>query len=208
MGAAQNPLTLAGTRFGQLSGVNTAGLGRLGNLYATSSAQALADAVRRGNLATDLQASEVAGMLTRGLDLYKDLGSRRLDIATMPAAFIGQGASQALTGENTLALGIGGANIDLKKAKELAKIDIAKDQNYTVNDMGLFRAQTEGNLALGSQRIGGDIQKIEASTLGNLARGKQAIQGDLSKIRANVEGQKERMRYGNELAMAGQRAFA
>ena len=208
MAVANTPLTLAAQRYGNLAGIEAGGLGLLGNLYGSSSAQVLRDAAQRGQLGTQLLGNELNNLRQAAQNLAYQEGLTRLNVAALAPQFYAQAGQAALQGDNSLALGIGNTNLALKANAEQAKIDIAKQQNVDLGKAMNTRAQAEGQLALGSQRIAGNLANIEGQTYGNLALNKAKTQSDLSRIRGNIEGQKELRRYGAELAMSGQRAFA
>lgn len=208
MAIANTPLTLAAQRYGNLAGVEAGGLGLLGNLYGSSSAQVLRDAAQRGQLGTQLLGNELNNLRQAAQNLAYQEGLTRLNVAALAPQFYAQAGQAALQGDNSLALGIGNTNLALKANAEQAKIDIAKQQNVDLGKAMNTRAQAEGQLALGSQRIAGNLANIEGQTYGNLALNKARTQSDLARIRGNIEGQKELRRYGAELAMSGQRAFA
>jgi len=205
---ANTPLTLATQRYGNLLGAELGNLGILSNLAGTSSASVLKDAFTRGQLATQLRGRELDTLRDLGQQLAYQEGQTRLGIAAMSPQFYGLAGEKMLSGEESLGRAIGNTNLALKANEQQAKIDIAKQQNVDLGKAMNTRAQAEGNLALGSQRIAGNLAQLEGQTISGLTLNKARTQSDLARIRGNIEGQKELRRYGAELAMSGQRSFA
>ena len=82
--AANSPITLAGMRYATtLQGLGGA-QGLLGSALSTGSATALRDAAERGQLASQAQAGEAMSLISKGLDLQKNLGDCLLYTSPSP----------------------------------------------------------------------------------------------------------------------------
>ena len=81
--AANSPITLAGMRYGTTLQGLAGAQGLLGSSLSTGSATALRDAAERGQIASQAQAGEAMSLISKGLDLQKNLGDARLSVALL-----------------------------------------------------------------------------------------------------------------------------
>ena len=227
--AANNPLTLATSEFGAALQSSTYGQALLAQALQQGSATALADAATRGNTATQLQASEVAQLLQKGIGLQEDLGKARLGVALLGPQYMAQAATAARAGDNELAKSLGETNLGIRALQEASKANIAQEFNKNLGTLATTRAAAQSALAQGAQRIAGQLQLNNQQIGGNLALGDQRIRGqlalgdqnimgnltlnkaktesDIARIRANTAATKDLRANAVNIAMAGQRYF-
>ena len=206
--AANNPLTLATSEFAAALQGSTYGQGLLAQALQQGSATALADAANRGNVATQLQASEVAQLINKGLGLQEDLGKARLGVALLGPQFMAQSATAARQGDNALAKSLGETNLGIRALQETAKGNIAQQFSKDLGTIATTRAAAQSALAQGAQRIAGQLQLGDQNIMGNLTLNKAKTESDLSRIRANTSATKELRSNAVNIALAGQRYFA
>ena len=136
------------------------------------SATALADAATRGNTATQLQASEVAQLLQKGIRLQEDLGKARLGVAPLGPQYMAQAATAARTGDNELAKSLGETNLGIRALQEASKANIAQQFSKDLGTLATTRAAAQSALAQGAQRIAGQLQLGDQNIMGNLTLNK------------------------------------
>jgi hypothetical protein len=90
---------------------------------------------------------------------------------------------------------------------ESAKTNIAQQYAEDLGAMARTRATGAANLALGAQRIAGDLAKYDASIVGGLTLNKAKTESDIARIRANVGATKDLRQNAMNIAMTGQRFF-
>ena len=205
--AANSPITLAGMRYGTTVQGLAGAQGLLGSTLSTGSATALRDAAERGQLASQAQAGEAVNMIGKGLDLQKNLGDARLSVALLDPQFMSQAATAARQGDNSLAKSLGETNLGIRALQESAKTNIAQQYARDLGAMAQTRATGAANLALGAQRIAGDLAKYDASIVGGLTLNKAKTESDIARIRANVGATKDLRQNAMNIAMTGQRFF-
>ena len=205
--AANSPITLAGMRYGTTLQGLAGAQGLLGSTLSTGSATALRDAAERGQLASQAQAGEAMNMIGKGLDLQKNLGDARLSVALLDPQFMSQAATAARQGDNSLAKSLGETNLGIRALQESAKTNIAQQYARDLGAMAQTRATGAANLALGAQRIAGDLAKYDASIVGGLTLNKAKTESDIARIRANVGATKDLRQNAMNIAMTGQRFF-
>lgn len=205
--AANNPLTLATSEFGSALQSSTYGQALLAQALQQGSATALADAATRGNVATQLQASEVAQLLNKGIGLQEDLGKARLGVALLNPQFMAQAATAAREGDNALAKSLGETNLGIRALQEASKANIAQQFSKDLGTLATTRAAAQSALATGAQRIAGQLQLGDQNILGNLTLNKARTESDISRIRANTAATKDLRANAVNIAMAGQRYF-
>jgi len=205
--AANSPITLAGMRYGTTLQGLAGAQGLLGSTLSTGSATALRDAAERGQIATQAQAGEAMNMVGKGLDLQKNLGDARLSVALLDPQFMSQAATAARQGDNSLAKSLGETNLGIKALRESAKTNIAQQYARDLGAMAQTRATGAANLALGAQRIAGDLAKYDAQIVGGLTLNKAKTESDIARIRANVGATKDLRQNAMNIAMTGQRFF-
>lgn len=205
--AAQNPLTLAANEFGAALQGSTYANALLAQALQQGSATALADAVTRGNLASQAQAGEVANLLNKGLGLQEDLGKARLGVALLDPQFMAQAATAARQGDNTLAKSLGETNLGIRALQESSKANIAQQFAKNLGTLATTRATTQGALATGAQRIAGQLQLGDQNIMGNLTLNKARTESDIARIRANTAATKDLRSNAVNIALAGQRYF-
>ena len=228
--AANNPLSLATSEFGNALANSTYGQALLAQALQQGSATALADAATRGNTATQLQANEVAQLLNRGIGLQEDLAKARLGVALLSPQFMAQSATAAREGDNALAKSLGETNLGIRALQEASKANIAQEFSRNLGTLATTRAaaqqalasgaqriagqlsidnqQIGGQLALGDQRISGQLQLGDQNIMGNLTLNKAKTESDLARIRANTAATKDLRSNAVNIAMAGQRYFS
>ena len=205
--AANSPITLAGMRYGTTLQGLAGAQGLLGSALSTGSATALRDAAERGQIATQAQAGEAMNMIGKGLDLQKNLGDARLSVALLDPQFMSQAATAARAGDNSLAKSLGETNLGIRALQESAKTNIAQQYAQDLGAMARTRATGAANLALGAQRIAGDLAKYDASIVGGLTLNKAKTESDIARIRANVGATKDLRQNAMNIALTGQRFF-
>ena len=205
--AAQNPLSLATNEFGAALQGSTYANALLAQALQQGSATALADAVTRGNLASQAQAGEVANLLNKGLGLQEDLGKARLGVALLDPQFMAQAAAAARQGDNTLAKSLGETNLGIRALQESSKANIAQQFAKNLGTLATTRATTQGALATGAQRIAGQLQLGDQNIMGNLTLNKARTESDIARIRANTAATKDLRADASQRAFAGQRWF-
>lgn len=206
--AANNPLSLATSEFGSALSSSTYANALLGQALQEGSSTALADAVTRGNTATQLQANEVATLLGKGLGLQEDLGKARLGVSLLGPQYLAQAATAARQGDNELAKSLGQTNLGIRALQETAKANIAQQFAKNLGTLATTRATTQGALATGAQRIAGQLALGDQNIVGNLTLNKAKTESDLARNRANVAAQKDLRANAVNIALAGQRYFA
>jgi hypothetical protein len=205
--AAQNPLSLAANEFGAALQGSTYAQALLAQALQQGSATALADAVTRGNLASQAQAGEVANLLNKGLGLQEDLGKARLGVALLDPQFMAQAATAARQGDNTLAKSLGETNLGIRALQESSKANIAQQFAKNLGTLATTRASTQGALAQGAQRIAGQLQLGDQNIMGNLTLNKAQTESGIAQIRANTAATKDLRSNAVNIALAGQRYF-
>ena len=205
--AANNPLTLATSEFGAALQSSTYGQALLAQALQQGSATALADAATRGNTATQLQASEVAQLLQKGIGLQEDLGKARLGVALLGPQYMAQAATAARTGDNELAKSLGETNLGIRALQEASKANIAQQFSKDLGTLATTRAAAQSALAQGAQRIAGQLQLGDQNIMGNLTLNKAKTESDIARIRANTAATKDLRANAVNIAMAGQRYF-
>ena len=206
--AANNPLTLATSEFGNALSSSTYANALLGQALQQGSATALSDAASRGATATQLQANEVATLLGKGLGLQEDLGKARLGVALLGPQYLAQAATAARKGDNELAKSLGETNLGIRALQETAKANIAQQFAQNLGTLATTRATTQGALATGAQRIAGQLALGDQNIIGNLTLNKAKTESDIARNRANVAAQKDLRANAVNIALAGQRFFA
>ena len=206
--AANNPLTLATTEFASALQSSTYGQALLAQALQQGSATALADAATRGNVATQLQASEVSQLINKGLGLQEDLGKARLGVALLGPQYMAQAATAARAGDNELAKSLGETNLGIRALQETAKGNIAQQFSKDLGTLATTRAAAQSALAQGAQRIAGQLQLGDQNIMGNLTLNKAKTESDIARIRANTAATKDLRANAVNIAMAGQRYFA
>ena len=206
--AANNPLTLATSEFASALQSSTYGQALLAQGLQQGSARALADAAFRGNTATQLQGSEVAQLINKGLGLQEDLGKARLGVALLGPQYLAQAATAARQGDNELAKSLGETNLGIRALQEASKANIAQEFNRNLGTLATTRAAAQSALAQGAQRIAGQLQLGDQNIVGNLTLNKAKTESDLSRIRANTKATMLLRENARNIAMAGQRHFA
>ena len=194
---ANAPLTSAAQGLAVLQGAYGGALGNLGNLYSSGQLSVLSEAGNRGKTATTLQGTEVANLINAATDLQRQLGMGRLGVELLSPQFQYAAGSDALAGENQLALNLGQTNIGLKRMQEEARTNVARDQATKMGDVFDRRASVQGNLAQGAQNLNSALKIQQAKDLGSLAR-----------IQAEGKRQLSLKRFGANQALAGTRSFA
>lgn len=205
--AANSPITLAGMRYGTTLQSLAGAQGLLGSTLSTGSATALRDAAERGQIATQAQAGEAMNLVGKGLELQKNLGDARLSVALLDPQFMSQAATAARQGDNSLAKSLGETNLGIRALQESAKTNIAQQYAQDLGAMARTRATGAANLALGAQRIAGDLAKYDAQIVGGLTLNKARTESDIARIRANVGATKDLRQNAMNIAMTGQRFF-
>ena len=205
--AANNPLSLATSEFGSALGSSTYAQALLAQGLQQGSARALADAAFRGNTATQLQGSEVAQLLQKGIGLQEDLGKARLGVALLGPQFMAQAATAARAGDNELAKSLGETNLNIRYLQEASKGRIAEEFNKNLGTLATTRAAAQSALAQGAQRIAGQLQLGDQNIVGNLTLNKAKTESDIARIRANTAATKDLRANAVNIAMAGQRYF-
>ena len=206
--AANSPLTLAGQRYSTAVGSQAGALGLLGSSLSSAELSVLKDALEMGKEARTAQANEATNLVNKGLNLAEQTAQARLGVGLLAPQYMAQAASAALQGDNTLAMNLANTNLGLKALQESAKTNITQQYAKDLGSMAQTRATGEANLALGAQRIAGDLAKYDASIVGNLTLNKAKTESDLSRIRANAAATKDLRRNAMDIAFAGKRAFA
>jgi hypothetical protein len=206
--AANNPLSaVAIPEFASALQSSTYGQALLAQALQQGSATALADAATRGNVATQLQASEVAQLLNKGIGLQEDLGKARLGVALLNPQFMAQAATAAREGDNALAKSLGETNLGIRALQEASKANIAQQFSKDLGTLATTRAAAQSALAQGAQRIAGQLQLGDQNILGNLTLNKARTESDIARIRANTAATKDLRANAVNIAMAGQRYF-
>ncbi len=206
--AANNPLTLATSEFGAALQGSTYSQALLAQGLSSGSSTALADAATRGNVGTQLQASEVAQLINKGIGLQEDLGKARLGVALLGPQFMAQAATAARDGDNALAKSLAETNLDILRRQEISKAAIAEQFSEDIGTIATTRAAAQSALAQGAQRIAGQLQLGDQNIMGNLTLNKAKTESELSRIRANTSATKELRSNAVNIALAGQRYFA
>ena len=206
--AANNPLSLAASEFGNALSSSTYANALLAQALQQGSATALADAASRGATATQLQANEVAALLGKGIGLQEDLGKARLGVSLLGPQYLAQSASAARKGDNELAMALGKTNLGIRALQETAKGNIAQQFSKSLGDVATTRATTQGALATGAQRIAGQLALGDQNIIGNLTLNKAKTESDIARIRANTAATKDLRSNAVNIALAGQRFFA
>tara|TARA_Y100000004_G_scaffold74646_1_gene83876 strand:- start:5640 stop:6476 length:837 start_codon:yes stop_codon:yes gene_type:complete len=205
--AANNPLSLATSEFANALSSSTYGQALLAQALQAGSATALADARTRGDTATQLQASEVAQLLNKGIGLQEDLGKARLGVALLNPQFMAQAATAARQGDNQLAKSLGETNLGIRALQEASKANIAQQFSKDLGTLATTRAAAQSALAQGAQRIAGQLQLGDQNIVGNLTLNKARTESDIARIRANTAATKDLRANAVNIAMAGQRYF-
>ena len=205
--AANNPLSLATSEFGSALGSSTYAQALLAQGLQQGSARALSDAAFRGNTATQLQGSEVAQLLQKGIGLQEDLGKARLGVALLGPQYMAQAATAARTGDNELAKSLGETNLGIRALQEASKANIAQQFSKDLGTLATTRAAAQSALAQGAQRIAGQLQLGDQNIMGNLTLNKAKTESDIARIRANTAATKDLRANAVNIAMAGQRYF-
>ena len=205
--AANNPLTLATSEFANALSSSTYGQALLAQALQGGSATALADARTRGDLATQLQGSEVANLINKGIGLQEDLGKARLGVALLGPQYMAQAATAAREGDNALAKSLGETNLGIKALQETAKGNIAQQFAKDLGTLATTRATAQSALAQGAQRIAGQLQLGDQNIVGNLTLNKARTESDIARIRANTAATKDLRSNAVNIALAGQRYF-
>ena len=205
--AANNPLTLATSEFGSALQGSSYAQALLAQALQQGSSTALADARTRGDLATQLQGSEVANLINKGIGLQEDLGKARLGVALLGPQYMAQAATAARQGDNQLAKSLGETNLGIKALQETAKGNIAQQFAKDLGTLATTRASAQSALAQGAQRIAGQLQLGDQNILGNLTLNKARTESDIARIRANTAATKDLRSNAVNIALAGQRYF-
>ena len=181
LAALNAPLTAAttelGGRLGSLFGIQ----GLQGNLAGSGQLSQLADALADKDAGRGYLSAEVLGYISGAQQALNSQNQGRLAGAFMPLNFSQQAGLGMLGGENQIALDAAGKNNQLKAMQELYGLDVAKEQARAMGDVFNRRAQafadgyttrarTKGGLALGAQRIEGNIKQTQADTIRDLSR--------------------------------------
>ena len=206
--AANNPLSLAASEFGNALSSSTYANALLGQALSEGSSTALRDAALRGATATQLQANEVATLLGKGLGLQEDLGKARLGVSLLGPQYLAQAATAARQGDNELAKSLGETNLGIRALQETAKGNIAQQFAKNLGTLATTRATTQGALATGAQRIAGQLALGDQNIIGNLTLNKAKTESDIARIRANTAATKDLRSNAVNIALAGQRFFA
>jgi|TARA_R100000084_G_scaffold52949_2_gene22218 hypothetical protein len=205
--AANNPLTLATSEFGNALQGSTYAQALLAQALQQGSATALADAKTRGDTATALQASEVSQLINKGLGLQEDLGKARLGVSLLGPQYMAQAATAARAGDNELAKSLAETNLGIKALQENYKGNIAQEFAKNLGTLATTRAAAQSALAQGAQRIAGQLQLGDQNIVGNLTLNKAKTESDIARIRANTAATKDLRANAVNIAMAGQRYF-
>ena len=206
--AANNPLTLAAQRYSSTIGSEAGYQGALANLLQSQALSDLTRSYRGSQQVRDMQAQEVGTMLSKGFDLGSQLGQNLMAVGMMSPTFLGQAGSAALQGDNRLANNLADTNLGIEALKQSAKSNIAQQYAKDVGDIFKTRATTEGNLALGQQKIRGQLALGDQSLISSLTLNKAKTGADIARLKANADATKDLRNNAMGIAMAGQRYFA
>lgn len=206
--AANNPLTLAAQRYSSTIGSEAGYQGALANLLQSQALSDLTRSYRGSQQVRDMQAQEVGTMLSKGFDLGSQLGQNLMAVGMMSPTFLGQAGSAALQGDNRLANNLADTNLGIEALKQSAKSNIAQQYAKDVGDIFKTRATTEGNLALGQQKIRGQLALGDQSLISSLTLNKAKTGADIARMKANADATKDLRNNAMGIAMAGQRYFA
>ena len=112
-----------------------------------------------------------------------------------------------MDGDIALQKGIADTNLGLKALQESARVNMAQQYAQNLGQAFLTRANTEGSLALGSQRIAGDLAKLDSQIVGNLTLNKARTESDIARLRANAAATKDLRNNAMGIALTGQSYF-
>ncbi len=206
--AANNPLTLAAQRYSSTLGTEAGYQGALANLLQSQGLSELTRSYRGSQQVRDMQAQEVGTMLSKGFDLGSQLGQNLMAVGMMSPTFLGQAGAAALQGDNRLANNLADTNLGIEALKQSAKTNIAQQYAKDVGDIFKTRATTEGNLALGQQKIRGQLALGDQNLVSSLTLNKAKTGADIARMKANVDATKDLRNNAMGIALAGQRFFA
>ena len=206
--AANNPLTLAAQRYSSTIGSEAGYQGALANLLQSQALSDLTRSYKGSQQVRDMQAQEVGTMLSKGFDLGSQLGQSLMSVGMMSPTFLGQAGSAALQGDNRLANNLADTNLGVEALKQSAKSNIAQQYAKDVGDIFKTRATTEGNLALGQQKIRGQLALGDQSLVSSLTLNKAKTGADIARMKANADATKDLRKNAVDITMAGQRYFA
>ena len=206
--AANNPLTLAAQRYSSTIGTEAGYQGALANLLQSQGLSELTRSYRGSQQVRDMQAQEVGTMLSKGFDLGSQLGQNLMAVGMMSPTFLGQAGAAALQGDNRLANNLADTNLGIEALKQSAKTNIAQQYAKDVGDIFKTRATTEGNLALGQQKIRGQLALGDQNLVSSLTLNKAKTGADIARMKANVDATKDLRNNAMGIALAGQRFFA
>jgi len=206
--AANNPLTLAAQRYSSTIGSEAGYQGALANLLQSQALSDLTRSYRGSQQVRDMQAQEVGTMLSKGFDLGSQLGQNLMAVGMMSPTFLGQAGAAALQGDNRLANNLADTNLGIEALKQSAKTNIAQQYAKDVGDIFKTRATTEGNLALGQQKIRGQLALGDQNLVSSLTLNKAKTGADIARMKANADATKDLRKNAVDITMAGQRYFA
>ena len=216
--AANTPITLAATRFAADLGNYAGALQLYGRGQNQANQSILQGAVNRAERADVARGSEILAATTGALDVQQQATKGQFDLADkalqgrialqlLTPNLAAQAAGAAMQGDLALQKGIADTNLGLKALQESARVNMAQQYAQNLGQAFLTRAATEGNLALGSQRIAGDLAKLDAGIVGNLTLNKAKTESDIARTRASAAATKDLRQNAVGIAMAGNRYF-
>ena len=216
--AANTPITLAATRFAADLGNYAGALQLYGRGQNQANQSILQGAVNRAERADVARGSEILAATTGALDVQQQATKGQFDLADkalqgrialqlLTPNLAAQAAGAAMQGDLALQKGIADTNLGLKALQESARVNMAQQYAQNLGQAFLTRAATEGNLALGSQRIAGDLAKLDAGIVGNLTLNKAKTESDIARTRASAAATKDLRKNAMGIALAGQNYF-